>query len=201
MKKKTLGFLSGLLLTGTLLGACDAMPESAQDKLSKDNKEKLNQSVKVMESVKTPKINYSVERENIAKRISVTNDANLLQWIYPMSAGRVIGRFPVRGKVTSGDKRLTSTQMLNDEGKSGGYSYTHVVEAPDEMGAYGSSGGYIFWFDPSGQYHQHKGDYFLTTEPYKLDDGNGTISVDIDENELRKVSEYDKQTEENEVVK
>lgn len=197
MKKFKLGLLGTVLLTSSILVACEEGTESSQDKLLKETQNKLDQSVKVMESVKAPTITYSVERENIAKRIETTNDANLLQWIYPMSAGRVIGRFPVRGKVTSGDKRLASTEMLNDNGRSGGYSATHVVEAPDEMGAYGSSGGYVFWFSPSGQYHQHKGDYFLSTEPYKLDLGNGTISIDLDENELKKISEYDKQSKAN----
>ena len=54
-------------------------------------------------------------------------------------------------------------------------------ESPDEMGAYGSSDAYIFWFDPAGRYHQHRGDYFLSPVPYKIDLNYGTISVEIDQ--------------------
>lgn len=201
MKKSlTLGMV-GLLLTTSLLAACsESSTPSAQQTMDEQNKKKQEQAAKVMNTVEVPTFNYSVERENIAKRLEVTNDPNLLQWIYPMSAGRVIGRFPVRGKVTSGSKRLTSTEMkIKIDG--GQYDQDTFVEAPDEMGAYGSSGDYVFWFDPSGQYHQHRGDYFLTTEPYKLDLGNGTISVDVDQNELNKVAEYDKQSKEKGVIK
>jgi hypothetical protein len=161
--------------------------------MANQNKQKLQQSATVMESVGVPQFNYSVERENIAKRLEVTNNPNLLQWIYPMSAGRVIGRFPVRGKVTSGAKRLTSSEMTTRI-DGGEYNEDTMTEAPDEMGTYGSSGEYIFWFDPAGNYHQHKGDYFLSTEPYKLDTGNGTISVEIDQAEKAKVGQYDAQT-------
>jgi hypothetical protein len=195
--KKLILAVSTLLLTGSILTACTDIPtDDTQKTLNEQNENKLKQSAKVMKSVNVPEFNYSIERENIAKRLETTNNPNLLQWIYPMSAGRVIGRFPVRGKITSGSKRLTSTQMkVKIDG--GEWNQDTFVEAPDEMGAYGSSDPYVFWFDPSGQYHQHSGDYFLTTEPYKLDLGNGTISVDIDEKELSKVAEYDKLTKVN----
>lgn len=196
MKKSLVLTMSGLILAGSLLSACsESTTPTAQQTMDEQNKKKLDQSAKVMNSVETPTFNYSVERENIAKRLETTNDPNLLQWVYPMSAGRVIGRFPVRGKVTSGSKRLTSTQMFKDGVDLGDTRGEVLVEAPDEMGAYGSSDAYVFWFDPSGQYHQHRGDYFLSTEPYKLDLGNGTISVDVDQDELNKVAEYDKQSE------
>lgn len=195
MKKPVRSIIAVGVLSSVLLSACNGEPDKTKEKLAAQNKAKLEQSSKVMESVGIPNFNYSVERENIAKRLKVTNDPNLLQWIYPMSAGRVIGRFPVRGKVTSGEKRLTSPEMtVRIDG--GEFPADAFTEAPDEMGTYGSSGQYIFWFDPAGQYHQHKGDYFLTTEPYKLDVNSGTVSVEIDQAEVSKIATYDKQTKE-----
>lgn len=164
-----------------------------QTTMQQQQQEKLNQAEKVMEQTKVPQFNQSLERENIRQRLLVSNDPTTLQWIYPMSAGRVIGRFPVKGKVTSGGKRLTSSDMFVD-GIDMGDTWGQVsVEAPDEMGTYGSSGEYIFWFDPAGRIHQHRGDYFVSPVPYQIDEGYGTISIEVDTAEENKISEYKSQ--------
>lgn len=180
--KKIAVVLAVALAASTLVG-CEQTADQKQQEA------KMEQANRMMDQVQVPNFNRSLERENIKERLIQNNDAGVLQWIYPMSAGRVIGRFPVRGKVTSGNKRLTSTEQIKAT-----TSNHVVVEAPDESGAYGSSGPYIFWFDPAGRYHQHQGDYFMSPVPYKLDIGNGTISVEIDAAEQSKMVEYDKQT-------
>ena len=153
--------------------------------IQKQEKIKVENAMRVFEQTKVPTINKSLERENIRMRIMVSNDPNTLQWIYPMSAGRVIGRFPVKGKVTSGSKRLTTSQnYVANQG------YT---EAPDEMGTYGSSSPYVFWFNPAGQIHQWQGDYFISPVPYMIDKGYGTIDVEIDPEEDRKSAGYKEQ--------
>lgn len=166
---------------------------SEQSTIQQQQQEKLDQAEKVMEYTKVPQFNQSLERENIRQRLLVSNDPTTLQWIYPMSAGRVFGRFPVKGKVTSGGKRLTSSDMFVD-GIDVGDAWGQVsVEAPDEMGTYGSSGEYIFWFDPAGRIHQHRGDYFVSPVPYQIDEGYGTISTEVDSTEEKKVSDYKRQ--------
>lgn len=166
-----------------LLSGCTEMTE-----IQKQEQIKVDNAQRVFEQTQVPTISKSLERENIRQRIMVSNDPATLQWIYPMSAGRVIGRFPVKGKVTSGNKRLTkSDQYVMNQG------YT---EAPDEMGTYGSSGEYIFWFDPAGRIHQHRGDYFVSPVPYKIEEGFGTISTELDEAEEKRTLEYKKQIEE-----
>lgn len=147
---------------------------------------KIENSNQVMKQTKTPKISRSLERENIRQRLLLSNDPLTLQWIYPMSAGRVIGRFPVKGKVTSGSKRLTPS-TIQDTG-----TYDETGELPDEAGAYGSSVDYIFWFDPSGELHQHRGDYFVSPRPYTIEDAGG-ISSTVDLSEEKKIPTYEKQ--------
>jgi len=165
MKKVILGITMVFIMLFGLVG-CD----ETRNKMDAQLEQKAEQAVRMMDKTPTPTLERSLERENIIKRLKVTNDSNTLQWIYPMSAGRVIGRFPVLGKVTSGSKRLTPDIDI----------YNSSRPMPDEMGAYGSSDPYIFWFDPAGQYHQHRGDYFLSPVPYKIDLNYGTISVEID---------------------
>lgn len=193
-KMKTIAALGlvGSLALATMMIGCNT-PNSAQQTANEQNQQKMDQAAKMMKEVAVPTFNHSVERENIAKRLQVTNDANTLQWIYPTSAGRVLGRFPVRGKVTSGSKRLTSTQQVvgHSYGTNGGGV---VMETPDETGAYGSSAPYVFWFDPAGNYHQWQGDYFMSPMPYQIEKNYGTVSVEIDQSEVAKKAEYDKQT-------
>jgi hypothetical protein len=181
--KKGIKVIAPMVMTISLLTGCEELSEIEKQQIAK-----VENAMRVMEQTKVPVLYKSLERENIRQRILVSNDPNTLQWIYPMSAGRVIGRFPVKGKVTSGSKRLTATTGYNPNTSS-------TEELPDEMGTYGSSGDYIFWFDPAGNFHQHKGDYFLSTVPYKIDLGYGTITMEIDKQEEAKRTEYEKQME------
>jgi len=167
MKKVILGIVMVSTMLFGLVGCDEASQVRTEQRLDKEE-----QAMNVMKQTPIPEFKRSLERENIVKRLKVTNDPNTLQWIYPMSAGRVVGRFPVLGKVTSGNKRLTPETYYDGGG-------SEIL--PDETGAYGSSDVYIFWFDPAGRYHQHRGDYFLSPVPYKIDLNYGTISVEIDQ--------------------
>ena len=168
MKKIILGIAMVVIMSFGLIG-CEV--DEARQVRNQQMEDKSIQAMNVMKQTPVPEFKRSLERENIVKRLKVTNDPNTLQWIYPMSAGRVVGRFPVLGKVTGGSKRLTPESYYNGSGEI----------LPDETGAYGSSDAYIFWFDPAGRYHQHRGDYFLSPVPYKIDLNYGTISVEIDQ--------------------
>lgn len=193
MKKKITVGIIGLMVLCVSLTGCNM--DAASQTMKQQNENKKVQAANMMEITPTPNFDRSLERENIINRLKATNDPNQLTWIYPMSAGRVIGRFPVRGKVTSGSKRLTSTQMIDTS-----YATYYVTEAPDEMGAYGSSGDYIFWFDPAGRGPlQHKGDYFISPIPYKIDFGYGTISFEVDTTEEAKRSNYEEQIKNNQI--
>lgn len=182
--------LSGLLILLMALFLTGCTTTNAQKTMMSQDVKRQEQAARMMDNIKTPVFNYSVERENIAMRLTTTNNPLTIGWIYPMSAGRVLGRFPVRGKVTSGSKRLTNTEMYStvDSG-DGNYAY-EMVPAPDEMGTYGGSSNYVFWFDPAGNYFQHEGDYFYSTSPYQIDVNNGTIKLEIDTKENSKIDKY-----------
>lgn len=189
MKKVKVSIVA--LVLAVALTACTETTTS-NGTIKEQQQDKINQAERMMQQTRVPAFNESLERENIRNRLIVSNDPNTLQWIYPMSAGRVIGRFPVKGKVTSGGKRLTSTDMFT-WGDGGEYGQDFVTEAPDEMGTYGNSGDYLFWFDPAGRIHQFKGDYFVSPVPYKIDVGNGTLALDVDVTEENKRDIYEKQ--------
>jgi hypothetical protein len=193
--KAALLFLLCTLLVSTVLSGCE--PTASQKVMMAQNATKIDEAARLMRSNPVPSFDFSVERQNIVERLVETNNPTNLAWIYILSNGKVMGRFPLRGKVTSGSKRLTSTSQLMPFAQGDGTNATvayHIVESPDEMGTYGASNPYIFWFDPSGHYNQLSSDSYVSSVPYLVVDH--VITSDIDTKEENKRELYQKQMKE-----
>ena len=82
--------------------------------------------------------------------------------------GSVITFFPIKGKVSSVNSMLTTTEQVirNPRGYSEGW--VAVVSSPDLDGSYGSNGDAIFFFTTAGVYCEWNGKYFLCDRPLKL---------------------------------
>lgn len=109
----------------------------------------------------------TAEQRNIHDRLTEDNKPGSIKHLYVISAysGQVIIYSTVRGKVTSGGKRLTPTSVASygtGDGRSqsgipvsiGGRSY-ETDEVLEDDGTYGKSGDYLYWWDTKGVYHQH----------------------------------------------
>lgn len=179
---------------GLLVAGCN--PGPAAEKLKANEQAKINQSADIIAQTPVPQLNTSIDRLNLIKKLTLTNNPNTLQWIYPAFGDRVIGRFPVRGKVTSGAARLTPTKTITYFSTNNTTHY-ELADAPDELGVYreGAGNSYIFWLDPADQLHQHCGYYFLSPVPYRIDIGNGMITTELDFTEDAKRALYDKMTD------
>lgn len=92
----------------------------------------------------------TVEQENVKRRIEEDNKPGSVKYLYVISAysGEVLLQSTVKGKVTSGEKRLEPSQELHYQG----YPASDRIQ-PD--GTYGSSVDYVYWWDVQGVYHQH----------------------------------------------
>lgn len=116
--------------------------------------------------IETGSDGLTVEQRNIAERLKRDNDPGSIKHLYVISAysGQVLIYSTVRGKVTSGGKRLTPSYVTtHTDGSSlyGGFDVTiggyrqRTSEVLQDDGTYGSSGDYLYWFDTKGIYHQH----------------------------------------------
>lgn len=153
MKKLILMIAVTLLMVG-----CDTPPQPATP-VSSSGASKVN--------IQVPKNmnGHTIEQENIAERIKQDNAPGSIKHLYVISAysGQVIIYSTVRGKVTSGSKRLTPQTVHSGYNGAGMYGIpidiggqTHYTgEVLGDDGTYGSSGDYLYWWDTKGELHQH----------------------------------------------
>jgi hypothetical protein len=118
--------------------------------------------------VQTDNNGWTVEQKNIADRLKADNTPGSIKHLYVISpySGQTILYSTVKGKVTSGGKRLTPNTVATDDGQAvnsefGGMrvgihgNQYRTEEVLQDDGTYGSSCEYIYWFDQAGEYHQH----------------------------------------------
>lgn len=135
--------------------------------LTEENQRRLIQAVPV------PKLETSQERTNLVKRLERFNNADKVSYIYLVNYGKVMAFYTIKGKVSSVNSMLTTTeQIVNKDGGqcswSAGSTDCYVVASPDIDGSYGDNGDSIFFFTTEDTYVEWKGDYMLSDQPLKL---------------------------------
>jgi len=113
-------------------------------------------------------LQWSLERDNLNKRNARWNDPNKVSYIYLLSdTGIIISYFPIKGKVSSVNSKLTTNQQVI---KAGYYreSGMGVVESPSMDGSYGSNGDAVFFFLTDGTYMEWAGQYLLCDNYIRL---------------------------------
>lgn len=108
----------------------------------------------------------TVEQQNIHDRLLKDNEPGALKYLYIISpyTGDVLMFSTVKGKVTSGGKRLTPVTVTGHRYDTmycvSGFSvqigdeWYCTQEVLQDDGTYGSSGEYVYWWDTKGTYHQ-----------------------------------------------
>jgi len=113
--------------------------------------------------VKTDANGHTSEQKNIMERLVRDNEVGVVKHLYVISSftGDVLEYSMVKGKVTSGNKRL-SPKTVNGSADVGNYNSVtigdrvyYTDELIDDGGTYGESGNYLFWFDANDNYHQY----------------------------------------------
>lgn len=153
--KKILAVLVSIVVLGVIAG-CNFPPAQQPTSASGVKKAEVQ--------VQTNSDGLTTEQQNIRDRLLEDNKPGSVKHLYVISAysGQVIIYSTVRGKVTSGGKRLTPTTVTG----SGEYHGDHfsiningeghrTAEVLQDDGTYGHSSEYLFWWDTKGVYHQH----------------------------------------------
>ena len=147
-------------------GWFEASCDSASGQAQTQSDQVAQTMSKLLQQVPAPQLDNSLERANISKRLTTFSDPAKISYIYLVSYGRVMAYYVVKGKITSGNKRLTPQNQVayQDIGSPDNV----VVEAPELDGTYGSSNPYVYFWTTDGTYVQWSGDYMLTDQPMQL---------------------------------
>lgn len=158
MRKRYIALISTVSLA---LAACGPVENQKSTKASEAEKSEA--------AANSIQFSENAERENIVARLKLTSNPGQIGYIALMSMGRPVAYYGVKGKITSGSKRLTSPQEVRclEVAESVGCSQQMVESASDE-GTYGSSNPYIFFWTTGGQYVQWNGEYVYSDQPFRL---------------------------------
>ena len=119
-----------------------------------------------------PELKTSQERKNIIERLTRFNNTDKVSYIYLVNYGKVMAFYTIKGKVSSVNSMLTTTdQLVNKDGDQctwGSSVDCYVLASPDIDGSYGSNGDAIFFFTTDNTYVEWRGDYMLADQPLQL---------------------------------
>ena len=141
----------------------------------------------------------TIEQRNVIERLKRDNAIGSIKHLYIISAftGDVLQYSTVKGKVTSGGKRL-SPKTVNSYGgiqstyAQGNYVYINGTqyltdEILDDGGTYGESGQYMYWFDAQDNYQQYYpsgGTYVqISDKPLRIKKANLSLEIQTNSND------------------
>jgi hypothetical protein len=152
MRKTLIALVAAVGLSVTL-GACERIPTAREIEAQKS-----------VEAANSIKFSANAERENIVNRLNLTADPGKVGYILLLNqSGQPIAYLNVKGKVTSGGKRLMPPNEYYCANGNCGWQ-----PAPSDEGTYGSSNPYVFFWTVDGQYYQWTGDYLYSDKPFRV---------------------------------
>jgi len=174
-KSKSIVLVICLLLSTVLFSACTLDESAVVSSYEKSTEQKVKDNQNKLEKARPlPQLGDSLERRNIIQRLELWNNDSKISYIYLLSYGKVMSFHTVKGKISSGNKRLTSKNQQQKSKYYDGGNYeasvntTEIVEAPSLDGTYGTSDNYVFFWTTEGAYVQWSGEYMLSDQPLKL---------------------------------
>lgn len=125
---------------------------------------KESQADKAQAAANSISFTENAEIDNIKRRLELTSNPGAVGFVLLMNeAGQPIMYTSVKGKITSGSKRLTEPDRVT------GYSeHPSVRAAPSDEGTYGSSDAYIYFWTAGGQYIQWNGKFLYSDKPFRV---------------------------------
>lgn len=122
------------------------------------------QAKKAAEAANSINFPENSEIDNIKRRLELTSNPGAIGFVLLMNqAGQPIMYTSVKGKITSGSKRLTPSDREYANGNGSG-----IRAAASDEGTYGSSDPYIYFWTVSGQYIQWNGPYLYSDKSFRV---------------------------------
>lgn len=129
---------------------------------------KETQAQKAAKAAASVSFTENAEIDNIKRRLQLTSQPALLGYVALVNKlGQAVMYTPVKGKITSGGKRLTKPvkQHVIDRGGARGSA---LGPAPSDEGTWGRSNPYVYFWTPADRYVQTSMDYVYSDQPFRL---------------------------------
>lgn len=179
--KKFLVLLTLLVFVTYWVPGCNSpSTPSSYEKEAKDTEE--NQQ-RLIRAVPPPKLQTSLERKNIARRLERINRENVTSYIYLINYGKVMAYYVISGKPSSLNSFMTPMEQLVERPGGAQTRQWMTLEAPDQDGSYGKNVEGVFFFTTEGVYVEWKGDYLWCDQPLKISQPPELIQV-VEEKKL-----------------
>lgn len=150
--------LVSLVLFGvTACGQVSGTSQMEEMLVTEKNQQRLRKAVP------EPELTTSLERKQLVMRLRRFNQEDKISYIYLLSFGRVMSYYAIKGKVSSVNSKLTTTDQIIED-----HWGNVTVESPDLDGSYGSNGDAIFFFTSDDIYIEWNGQYLLSDRPLRL---------------------------------
>lgn len=114
-----------------------------------------------------PKLDKSLERENLIRRLEFLNKEGTIGYVYLFSQNGIRANYAVKGKVSSLNSYLTNPMQMAIINISGGYHY-EALPSPDFDGSYGENDAGIFFFTTDNVYVEYNGEYLYASQPLNI---------------------------------
>ena len=157
---------------GIALVATSALLLAACEPNAPANPAKTTQAQKAAEAANSIQFSENAEIDNIKRRLELTSNPGQIGFVLLLNEmGKPVMYTSVKGKITSGSKRLTPPQEVKCLEVAGQVGCSQqMVDSPSDEGTYGSSNPYIFFWTADGQYIQWAGKYLYSDKPFRIED-------------------------------
>lgn len=152
------------LLLGLFLTICIFSLFSCSSPMGSETTRSSSGVSKAKAVVVTDNDGHTVEQRNILEKIKRDNEVGKVRHLYQISSytGDVLEYHTVKGKITSGGKRLNPEHASGERSDLGdrGFGFDigpnryYTLEVLSDDGTYGSSMNYFYFFDTRNEYHQ-----------------------------------------------
>lgn len=159
-----------MMVLAVVLAGCT--PGKSSETQEKDQAITQTYYKKLSEKVPYPvdQMNDSIERRNLREKLLRFNKPDKIGYVYLLSqTGEVISFFTIKGKVSSTQSQMTTSDVVGRYCEGTGCESGVVTKGPSDDGSYGENEQGVFFFTTEDVYVSWSGLYLYMDAPLKVD--------------------------------
>ena len=162
---KLVGIMAMVLVVGMGASECEGETSEAQESGQKQTEQAFKQQSGAV-PYPADKLKDSLERRNLREKLLRDNKPNSIRYVYLLSFAKPLGFYTIKGKVSSTQSQMTTSELIVDDKNDPGQS---VIIAPGDDGSYGDNEKGIFFFTTEGVMVTTNLDYIVSDQPLPFD--------------------------------